>query len=101
MRTTDKHLSNLPVYSTTEALLGYIAGLEIDVDTHSITKYFVAEHKLVPEVLRSLVGVAVFEISPSQVVTIRQDRMIVQDTLVHAKATSTSIFSAILSQPSQ
>lgn len=101
MRITDKQLSNLPVYTTVEVLLGYVVGLELDVEMHSITKYFVAEHKLVPEVLRSLVGVTVFEISPAQVVAIRHDRMIVQDTLINTKAPARSLFESPLAQPTQ
>lgn len=99
MRTTDKQLNNLPVYTTAGTLLGYVVGFEIDVDVHAITTYFVTEHKLVPEVLRSLVGVAVFAVAPSQVVAIQLDRMIVQDTLLKTKPVKRPLFAMVSAQP--
>ncbi len=85
MRITDKQLNNVPVYTSSDTFIGYVVGLELDVETHAVIKYFVTEHKLVPERWRSLVGATVFDIAPSQVVALRSDRMVVQDGSVDIK----------------
>jgi hypothetical protein len=81
MRASDKQIINLPVQTQLEVFIGYVVGFEIDVETHSIAKYYVAKHKLVPEVIRSLVGMELLEVAPSQVLAILVDKMIVQDTV--------------------
>ncbi|MFA5995987.1 MAG: hypothetical protein WCW27_02085 [Patescibacteria group bacterium] len=96
MRLTDKQLINLPVYTEIDVLLGYVVSLEIDIDHQTITKYFIAKHKLVPEVLRSLVGVSVYEVAPSQIISINTDKMIVQDTFTRVKA---MVVPALSAQP--
>lgn len=100
MLATDKQIIDLPVYTTAEDFLGYVVGFQIDIDHHSVAKYLVSKHKLVNELLRTLVGTELLEITPSQVVSITSERMMVKDTIVRQQAKQRTAFQPVFSSSS-
>ncbi len=96
MRINHKQLFNLPVYTEDNEFLGYIVGLEIDTDTHVVVTYYVSKHKLVTELLSSLVRDSSLLVSSKQVVSITNERMIVQSTVVPIESIQTVTASAPL-----
>lgn len=66
-------LLHLPVYTESDTKLGTIFDLEIDVDTHTVVRYFVRSNFLS---LESLL------IANSQVKAIKEDRLVVYDNAV-------------------
>lgn len=81
MRLNHKQLFNLPVYTTDDTHLGYVVGIELDSEQHCIVRYLVSKHKLVTELISSLVrDDTTLQIAPSQVVSISAERMVVDST---------------------
>lgn len=96
MKISHKQLFNLPVYTEDSAPLGYVVGLDINTDSHTITSYYVSKHKLVTELLSALARDNSLQISPNQVVTITSEHMVVQSTAVPTAATEIATASAPL-----
>lgn len=96
MRISHKQLFNLPVYTEDNVALGYVVGLDINTDSHTITAYYVSKHKLVTELLNALVRDNSLQISPSQVVAITSEHMVVQSTAIPTAATDVVTASAQL-----
>lgn len=69
-----KDLLKLPVETKSGKLLGAVCGMEIDIDTHQIKKYYVKPSGLV----KGLIG-DVLIIDFSQVLSVTKERMIVED----------------------
>ena len=76
MRILYKQLKKLPVVTEMGEELGNVHDLVLDIDTHSIVHY---------EVSPSLLSTKKYSISPSQVVSITQEKMVVQDAVVFQK----------------
>lgn len=89
MRINHKQLLNLSVYTEDEVLLGYVAGLEIQTDTHVVVAYYVSKHKLVTELLTSFMRDTSLQVSPHQVVSISKERMVVYSTAIPAATEDT------------
>lgn len=96
MRISHKQLFNLPVYTEDNTSLGYVVGLDIHTDNHTITAYYVSKHKLANELFSALVGDNSLQISPNQVVTITSEHMIVQSTAIPTAAVEVATASAQL-----
>lgn len=96
MRISHKQLFNLPVYTEDSVSLGYVVGLDIHTDSHTITAYYVSKHKLANELFGALVRDNSLQISPSQVVSITNEHMVVQSTAVPIVAAEIATASAQL-----
>lgn len=86
MRINHKQLFNLPVYTEEEIFVGYVVGLDINTDDHSITTYHVSKHKLVAELLSSFMRDNALLIAANQVVSISSESMVVKSTSIPADA---------------
>ena len=75
MKIFSHQLNNLPVETKSGQALGKISYYEMDTDTHRVLKYYVKSHKLVRLLSKELT------IDPEQVISITQEKMIVQDNL--------------------
>jgi sporulation protein YlmC with PRC-barrel domain len=67
----------LPVKTVSGKSLGHIVDLEIDIATHSVTAYHVKPNRLMPDMVSTPLI-----ISPSQVVEITAEQMIVEDASI-------------------
>lgn len=74
MRITYHHLRRLPVFTERGTSLGVVVDIELDVESHAVIAY------LVQSGIRWL-GRA-HRISPSQVISITNDRMTVKDAVI-------------------
>jgi len=81
MQISYEQLNNLPVYTQSQQFIGRVGNIIIDADTHIIKKYLVKKSSLVKELLSALSQEKDLEVSPSQVISINKDKMIVQDNV--------------------
>lgn len=82
MLISSKNLLGLPVFTKLGQELGKISGFDLDIDTQSITKYYVKKHSILAELL----GERDLLIDQSQVVSISKEKMIVEDSVIEEKA---------------
>ncbi len=80
MNITWENLKNLPVFTQSNEQLGKICELEINSNTHSISRYVIRNS----EMIKRLTGEKIL-ISPSQVLSINENKMIVEDNVVNNK----------------
>ncbi|MBU1131486.1 PRC-barrel domain-containing protein [Patescibacteria group bacterium] len=80
MNLSTRQLKNLPVYSKNDDCLGKIKEIEIDSNSHNITKYIIKSS----QITERLAGAELI-ISPSQVVSIDNQKMIVEDNIIRDK----------------
>lgn len=81
MRLSHNELINLPVYTESEIFLGHIIGFEMDNEHHIIQTYLVGKHKLVDNLLTTILGENHLHVATSQVVSLDQEKMTVDDTV--------------------
>ena len=67
-------IKNLAVETESEIYLGKITDLEIDIDAHTVKKYFVENKKF-------FITDSSFLISPEQIVKITNEKIVVQDNV--------------------
>ena len=82
MRIDSRHLFRLPVFTVSGMRLGRVLSMELDVETHAVTRYVVGQ--------RRLFGGKPLLISPAQVVSITVERMTVADGAVSETAAETA-----------
>ncbi|MBT3690140.1 PRC-barrel domain-containing protein [bacterium] len=75
-----ENLKNLPVFTQSNQQLGRICDIEIDSKTHSINKYIIKSSKVIKRLTEENIL-----ISPSQVIAIDENKMIVVDNVVQNK----------------
>lgn len=80
-----RHLINLPVYTQSQQYLGRVCGFELNTNSHLIYKYFVSKSGLVKELLNALSREVDLEIASAQVVSLDNEKMIVEDNVVADK----------------
>jgi sporulation protein YlmC with PRC-barrel domain len=73
-----KNLIGLPVYTQSGTHLGKVADIELDVDGHTVTQYYVATGTVVHQLLTDKPDLIV---NPAQVISITAEKMIVTDLL--------------------
>ncbi len=78
MRLNQSQLNNLPVYTKSQDFLGRVSGFELDSSTHQIINYKIGSSSR----LRSLLGEQQLIISYQDVLEIKEDKMIVNDTVI-------------------
>lgn len=79
MRLNQNQLNNLPVYTKSQDFLGRISGFEFDTVNHQIINYKIGSSSL----LRSLLGSEnQLIISSQDVISISEEKMIVQDEVI-------------------
>lgn len=78
MRINSKDLLSLPVETKSGERLGKVASFEIDCETHLIVNYYVRS-------LKDLLFKDELIISPSQVISISKEKMIVEDAVIKDK----------------
>lgn len=71
---------NLPVYTQSGNHLGKVADFELSTSSHLIERYIIRSGLIVGGILQKDLL-----ISPSQVISITQEKMIVEDTLIRQK----------------
>jgi sporulation protein YlmC with PRC-barrel domain len=74
---TFKQLKNLPVYSKSNDFLGKIKNIEINCDSHIISRYIIKSS----DVVKRISGKEII-ISPSQVISLDEQKMVVEDNLL-------------------
>lgn len=79
MRITSKQLHNLLVKTQSGQELGSLDYFDIDIESHSVQHYYIASHNLVERFLK--LGKDLM-IHPTQVISINENEMIVQDSLI-------------------
>lgn len=72
-----KQLKNLPVYTRSGDFLGKINEIEINTETQAISKYLIKSS----QVTKRLAGAGLM-VSPSQVITIDDEKMVIEDSLI-------------------
>ncbi len=77
MQLSYRQLKNLPVYTKNNDFLGKIKDLEINSDTQNVSKYIIKSS----QITKRLVGKELI-INPSQVISIDNQKMIVEDETV-------------------
>jgi sporulation protein YlmC with PRC-barrel domain len=75
-----ENLKNLPVFTQSNQQLGRICDIEFDSKTHSINKYIIKSSKVIKRLTEENIL-----ISPSQVIAIDENKMIVVDNVVQNK----------------
>ena len=83
MLISSKNLIGLQVFTKMGQELGKVSGFDLDIDAHVITKYYVKKHSILAELL----GEKDLLINQNQVVSITKEKMIVEDSVIEAKAT--------------
>lgn len=78
MKLTQDQLNNLPVYTKNEQFLGRIGGFEFNTETHTILKYYVAQSNFIKDLLNLSDKL---EIASVQVISISEEKMIVEDSI--------------------
>jgi sporulation protein YlmC with PRC-barrel domain len=68
-------LIHLPVVTESGTKLGHVYDLEIDIETHQIRKYMVGPR---------FIGKETYLITPAQIKSITEEKMIVEDTITKA-----------------
>lgn len=81
MKISYKQLNNLSVYTQNQQFIGRVGDIVINTDTHAIKKYLIKKSSLVKELISALAQEKDLEVSPSQVISINKDKMIVQDNV--------------------
>lgn len=81
MRLTTKDLISLPVETKSGEKLGKIAALEIDCETQQIVCYYVKSSNPI----KDLVFQDQLIISPTQVISITAEKMVVEDNVIKDK----------------
>lgn len=76
----EKKLINLPVFTQSGQHLGKVVDFEIEVGSHTILKYYVKSSGLINELFTSELI-----ITPSQVIEITKEKMIVEDNIIRSK----------------
>jgi len=76
-----ENLKNLPVFTQNYQQLGRICSFEIDSKTHSISKYIIRNSNLIKRLTSENIL-----ISPFQVISIDEHKMIVEDNVVGDEA---------------
>lgn len=74
---TAKQIIGLPVYTKMGQSLGKVISFEVDTNTHLVSAYLVKSHSLMARFFQESLL-----IHTEQVITLKKDRMIVQDTLI-------------------
>jgi len=82
MRLNHKQIFNLPVYTSRGDFLGKVVDFQLQTETHCLVKYFVAQSKLVRDLLK--MG-ETLEIAAHQVISITNKKMIVEDNVMKEK----------------
>ncbi len=77
MKLRKKELIHLPVYTESGQHLGRVIDFELDSATHTIERYCVGSRDVIKELLQETLLV-----SAEQVVSISDEKMIVEDTVV-------------------
>lgn len=77
MRIDTHTLISLSVETRSRVSLGTITALEVDTVTHEIVHYIVARHGLIPGLFKKTLLIA-----PRQVISITEERMVVEDLLI-------------------
>ncbi|MBU1037137.1 PRC-barrel domain-containing protein [Patescibacteria group bacterium] len=75
-----KKLKNLPVYTKSKEYLGKIQEIEIDLDNQNIVRYLVKSNQMV----KRLVGKQLI-IKPPQVLSLDEEKMVVEDNIIKEK----------------
>jgi len=86
---TKQDIINLPVYTQSEQHLGKVVDFEVSSNSHNIEKYKVRSMSIVGGILQKYLFV-----SPSQVISISKERMIVEDTLTKQEALKKAVTTA-------
>lgn len=81
MELTFRQFKNLPVYTRSNEYLGKIEEVEINTETQNISKYIIKSS----QVSKRLVGKKLW-LSPNQVISIDEQKMIVEDGVVKEEA---------------
>lgn len=79
MTLADHEWRNLPVETTLGTAVGRLTGVELDPGTHRVAYYHVRRRRLVPSGPDLLVP-------PAQVVSLTQEKMVVDDLVVRDRA---------------
>ena len=82
MHISYQQLNDLPVETESGEKLGHIADLEINVDNNEIIKYLISNKRLMIETKTYL-------IAPSQIISITNDKVIVEDNVEKEMAKDT------------
>ncbi len=80
MRMRDAELRGLPVVTERGEKVGKIAAVVIDIDVHAVVHYVVAKSRLLSALLPDDLLIA-----PAQVVSVDEERMVVEDNAVAEK----------------
>ena len=94
MKLTGRELKNLPVVTKSGERIGTLKDLVIDVATHSVFNYQVLRKRTLAHLLPET-----FLITPTQVISLDNTKMVVDDTSVLLEATMTNLLKQ--PQPSQ
>lgn len=96
MNLNHKQLLDLPVYTESNAYLGRVTSFELNPETHQIVVYYVGSSSWV----RTLLGEKIPElkIAAAQVVSLTEEKMVVEDLVIREKAKTEKVF---LKQPTQ
>lgn len=78
MKLTQDQLNNLPVYTQNGQFLGRVCGFEFNTETHTIRKYYIAQSSFIKDLLNLNDKL---EIASAQVLSISEEKMIVEDNI--------------------
>lgn len=81
-----QEIINLPVYTQSGQHLGKVVDFEIASQTHTIEKYVIRNNTIVGSILQKDLL-----ISPSQVISISKNKMVVEDTLTKEQVLATAV----------
>lgn len=73
---TFKQLKNLPVYTKSNDFIGKIKDVEINCDSHTVSRYVIKSS----DVVKRIAGEEII-ISPSQVISLDEQKMVVEDNV--------------------
>jgi len=76
MSLTFKQLKNLPVYTKSNEFLGKVKDVEINCDSHTISRYVIKNS----DVIKIIAGKEIL-ISPSQIISLDEQKMVVEDNV--------------------
>lgn len=81
MRLRDAEIRSLPVFTKSGQRVGKISGVFIDATAHVVTHYAVTKSRTLSRLLP-----AELLVQPPQVISLDQEKMVVQDAVVEAEA---------------
>lgn len=86
MQFRDKDLRGVPVFTKSGDKIGKLVGFLIDTNQHTVAQYLVSRSRLISRILPEELS-----ISPSQVISLDVEKMVVDDMVIMVEAAAAAM----------